>query len=154
VYNEVRIAVIKMNKVIKISIILVIILTIQLNFCGKVFAEDPAEQSGYSAADKKSSGSSTSSKVLEGDLNDFNPNPGGTDSSFDEKLGVILGIIRSLGIIVSIGTLMVIGIRTMVASASEKSVYKQALPGYILGAFMVFAITCIPELIYNLMKAT
>ena len=44
---------------------------------------------------------------------------------------------------------MIIGIREVTASAEEKSIIKQAMPGYILGAIMVFVITMIPTLIYN-----
>ena len=52
----------------------------------------------------------------------------------------------------SVVTLMIIGIKQMTASAEEKSILKQAMPGYILGAVMVFAMTVIPTLIYEFAK--
>ena len=73
----------------------------------------------------------------------------GNDTEFDTKLSKVLGVIRNIGAIVSIGALMVIGIKEMTASVEEKTILKQALPGYILGAIMVMAITVIPSLIYD-----
>lgn len=74
------------------------------------------------------------------------------ESKLDFRAKVITTTIRSVGIIVSVVTLMVIGIKEMTASAEEKSVIKQAMPGYILGAIMVFSMTVIPTLIYEWAK--
>ena len=38
----------------------------------------------------------------------------------------------------------------MTASVEEKSILKKAMPGYILGAIMIFAITVIPTIIYEI----
>ena len=69
-----------------------------------------------------------------------------------ERAGKIVAIIRNIGIVVSVIALMIIGIKIMVSSAEEKSIYKQALPGYILGVLMVAAITMIPSLIYTVVS--
>ena len=61
----------------------------------------------------------------------------------------VVSVIRGIGIVVSVVSLMIIGIREVTASAEEKSIIKEAMPGYILGAIMVFVITLIPTLIYN-----
>ena len=78
------------------------------------------------------------------------------DSSGEKVLGqrakIITTTIRAIGIVVSVVTLMIIGIKEMTASAEEKSILKQAMPGYILGAVMVFAMTVIPTLIYEFAK--
>lgn len=74
--------------------------------------------------------------------------------SLDEKVGSILSVIRAIGIVVSIVTLMGIGIKFMVGSADEKANYKQALMPWLIGAIMVFAITTLPSLIYNLTNST
>ena len=74
------------------------------------------------------------------------------ESELDKKAEVVLSIIRGIGIIVSVASLIIIGIREVTASAEEKSIIKQAMPGYILGAIMVFAITMIPTLVYNFAK--
>ena len=44
---------------------------------------------------------------------------------------------------------MVIGIREMTASVEEKSIIKQSMPGYIIGAVLVMAMTTLPSIIYN-----
>ena len=41
----------------------------------------------------------------------------------------------------------------MYGSVEEKSAYKEALPGYILGLIMVVAITTIPNLIYSVINS-
>ena len=69
--------------------------------------------------------------------------------SLDNKAKIIVSVIRGIGIVISVVSLMIIGIREVTASAEEKSIIKQAMPGYILGAIMVFVITLIPTLIYN-----
>ena len=48
--------------------------------------------------------------------------------------------------------LMILGIKQMTASIEEKSIIKQAMPGYILGAIMVMAITWLPSLIYSVVS--
>ena len=48
---------------------------------------------------------------------------------------------------------MIIGLKTMLGSVEEKSQYKQVLPGYILGAVMVFVITFIPTAIYDIVNS-
>ena len=66
--------------------------------------------------------------------------------------GSIVTAIRVVGIIISVIALMCIGIRMMVASTQEKSILKESLPGYILGAIMVMAITILPSIIYQLVQ--
>lgn len=63
---------------------------------------------------------------------------------------IVVGVIRGVGVVISVGSLVVIGIREVTASAEEKSIIKEAMPGYVLGALMVFAITVIPTTIYEL----
>lgn len=74
------------------------------------------------------------------------------DTELNKKAGIILGVIRAIGMVVSVIILMILGIKQMTASIEEKSIIKQAMPGYILGAIMVFAITWLPSLIYNISK--
>ena len=69
-------------------------------------------------------------------------------------VGIILGIIQAIGIVVSVIALMIIGLRSMTGSLEEKSKYKEALPGYILGLVMVVAITTIQNIIYNIVQGT
>ena len=69
-----------------------------------------------------------------------------------EKVGKITGFIRNLGIVLSVISLMIIGLRTLFGSAEDKSEYKESLPGYLIGVFMVFSMTTIPDIIYQIMK--
>lgn len=68
------------------------------------------------------------------------------------KANIIVTVIRNIGIVISVIALMVIGIKMMTASIEERSILKQALPGYILGVIMIGAITLIPSFIYNMVK--
>ena len=86
------------------------------------------------------------------DPNSWKPASESTSLLFDDKVEVILGAMRAIGIIVSVGALITIGIKTMLASAEEKSHYKEVMPGYIIGALLVFSITTIPSLIYKVLK--
>lgn len=66
-----------------------------------------------------------------------------------QKVSGITGTIRVIGILVSVATLSVIGIKYMLGSVEEKAQYKQIFIPWIIGAIMVFAITTIPTLIYE-----
>ena len=116
-----------MNKVLKLTIILVIILiTCTANFCYATSIIDNPD--GYKPDDMDVSGIKSKAKI-------------------------VVTIIRNIGIVVSVIALMAIGLKTMFASVEEKSVYKQALPGYILGVILVVAITVLPSIIYDVTKS-
>lgn len=70
-------------------------------------------------------------------------------SEITDRANVIVTVIRNVGIVISVVALMYIGLKTMTGSLEEKSHYKQALPGYIVGLVMVAAITLLPSIIYN-----
>lgn len=121
---------IKMKKVLKITIILIIIITtiFQIN-C--VYAID-----------------TTTGNI---DSNFYKPGTidPGTGNAIKDKANIIVTIIRNVGIIVSVIALMLIGFKEMTASIEEKSVIKQALPGYLIGIVLVEAVTLLPTIIYN-----
>jgi hypothetical protein len=71
-------------------------------------------------------------------------------TSLTNKVEPILGVIRVLGVVISVGTLAFIGIRFMYGSLEEKAKYKEQLVPWIIGATMVFTITTIPSIIYDL----
>ena len=91
------------------------------------------------------------------DPNNWDPTSSGRVASLPtdvkNKVQRVLGAIQTFGIVISILSLMLIGIRTMYGSVEEKSAYKEAMPGYILGVIMVVAITTIPNLIYNALNS-
>ena len=69
--------------------------------------------------------------------------------SMESKVENILGIIRTVGVVTSVVMLMAIGIKYMLGSIEEKAEYKQTLKPYIIGAFILFTGSLIPEIIYK-----
>lgn len=74
---------------------------------------------------------------------------GDNSTKLKERAGVILGAIQLIGTIVSVVMLVVIGIKYMLGSVEEKEEYKETLKPYIIGAFLLFTGTLVPQLIYN-----
>ena len=125
-----------MNRVIKITIILIMFFTM-FAFANKVYA----------------SSSSTGTQWSNKSTDWWRPtDPDIGESNYINKANIIATVIRNIGIAVSVIALMIIGIREMTASAEEKSIIKQSMPGYILGAIMVGAISFLPSLIFNIVK--
>lgn len=79
----------------------------------------------------------------------YNTSSRGEEAELNKKAGVILGVINTIGVVVSIVTLMVVGIKYMLGSVEEKAEYKKSMGMYLLGAFLVFSITTLPNILYN-----
>ena len=62
----------------------------------------------------------------------------------------ITGIIRIVGSAVSIIAILLIGIKYMLGSIEEKAEYKKSMGPYIIGAIMVFGISNIVDILYQL----
>ena len=124
-----------MRKVLKISIILVILLTMQLQISSCCYAESKLMAANPEQELKPTIEASGEEALL-------------------NKVEPIVTVIRTVGIVLSVIALMLIGIKTMTGSIEEKSKYKEALPGYILGVILVAAITFLPTLIYNIVQST
>lgn len=115
-----------MKKVLKIFIILVLILIININ---NVYAL----------------------QII--DTNEFEPDSSMTDDDYlIDRANIIVTVIRNVGIVIAVITLMIIGVKSMFASSEERSEYKQALPGYIIGAFLIAAMSALPSLIYYIVS--
>lgn len=137
-----------MKKVLKITIILMMIFTI--------FAQVSLVYAGQAKGTDGSGGGQTSTSSIGGksinpeewDPSQYRePSNGGL---LESRAKIITTVIRSVGIVLSVIILMIIGIKEMTASVEEKSMLKKAMPGYILGAIMVFAITVIPTVLYEI----
>lgn len=87
-----------------------------------------------------------------GDLNQYGGGSGGSSVELEQKAETILGIIQVIGVVISVVMLMVIGIKYMMGSIEERAEYKQTLKPYLIGAFLVFSGTTIPQLIYQIAK--
>lgn len=143
-----------MKKVLRITIILIMIFTIFANLTS-VYA---VPEKGTNAYDGRGQISIQSSGIKLAKWSSQSTDwwkptdPDIGEKEFISKANIITTVIRNIGIVISVIALMIIGIREMTASAEEKSIIKQAMPGYILGAIMVGAISFLPSLIYNIVK--
>lgn len=87
-------------------------------------------------------------------LNDIKPiepnNPAST--KVNSVTSNVLGIIQTIGVILSVLILIAIGIKYMLGSVEEKAEYKKTLMPYIIGAFLLFTGTLVPNVIYKIIK--
>lgn len=79
----------------------------------------------------------------------WKPNDQQTSTEFENKAGIILGVVSIIGVFVSVATLSVIGIKFMIGSVEAKAQYKQTLLPWGIGAVLIFSVTTIPTIIYN-----
>lgn len=83
--------------------------------------------------------------------------PGTNDKSNSLKfveMGVdITNAIRTIGTIAAVIAIMVIGIKYMMGSTADKANYKETMIPYIIGAFMLFAIPTVINIIYKAIMA-
>ena len=87
-----------------------------------------------------------------GDLNAYGGGSGGSSAELEQKAETILGIIQIIGIVISVIMFIVIGIKYMMGSIEERAEYKETLKPYLIGAFLLFSGTTVPQLIYQLTK--
>ena len=86
-----------------------------------------------------------------GDLNQYKGT--GEDAPlFLEKVNTIVSVIETVGVILSVIILIVIGIKYMLGSVEERADYKKTMIPYLIGAFMVFAVSLIPQIIFKFME--
>ena len=87
-----------------------------------------------------------------GDINvdGWIPTIGGENTKLIEIVGKVLGVIQVVGSIVSVIALSVIGIKYMVGSVEEKAKYKETMTAYIIGCVLLFAISNLTSIIYQI----
>ncbi len=61
------------------------------------------------------------------------------NSTLDNILGVILGIIQAIAVAFATGMLLYVGIKYTMASANEKADLKKGSINYVIGAVIIFA---------------
>lgn len=119
----------------RLSIIMMVFIVIQI-FCTNIcMAADVLDPEKWNPKDKEG-------QIVSAD----------DDQQFINKVEVILSTIRNIGVVVSVGALMIIGIRFMTGSVEEKAEFKQVMPGYIIGALLVFSVSVLPNLIFNIVQ--
>ena len=84
--------------------------------------------------------------------NDYNPNNRNEEvpEKFTNMVGIIATTIQTIGVILSIIVIGLLGIKYMTGSVEEKAQYKKTLLPYFWGAIMVFGITNIVSIIYDI----
>ena len=163
-----------------ITIVMMLIIAIIPNYCyaatGKSEVKDGSSSSKKKDEKKESSSSkkkdekkeSSSSKKKDakntsstggtgsglglGDLDAYE----GKDASSVEltkKANYIFTVLRTIGVVLSVVILIIIGIKYMLGSVEEKANYKETLLPYIIGAFLLFAGSVLPQIIYNIMQS-
>lgn len=65
------------------------------------------------------------------------------------KVEIMLGYIQVVGMVLSVIILILIGFKYMLGSIEEKAEYKKTLIPYIIGAFILFTGSTIPNIIYK-----
>lgn len=143
--------VIRMNRVLKITIILIMFFTMFAS-ANKVYATQGKGTDGSGGGGQTSSssaGTQWSNKSTDW-WKPKNVNIG--QDELNDRVKTVVAAIRAIGIVVSVVALLLIGIRQITASAEEKSIIKEAMPGYILGLILVASITFLPTIIYNFMQ--
>lgn len=139
----------KKNILISILIILIILLiTIIPNSCYAVHAK-PDIGAGAGSGSGSSSDSSTGLGL--GDLNKYLGTSTGS-VQLEKKANYIFSTIRNIGIVLSVVILIIIGIKYMLGTVEEKANYKETLLPYIIGAFLLFTGSVVPQLIYVFMQ--
>ena len=117
------------RKIIKLILVLAFILTIFCNYNVQAIV-NPLENGSH-----------------------YDPGVGGDEDKLMDMTGQILGIVNTVGTIVSVIVLMIIGIKYMLGSIEEKAEYKKSMTGYVFGAILLFGITTIANILYNIGKA-
>lgn len=86
-----------------------------------------------------------------GDLDQYK-GKGEDAPQFIEKVNVIVSVLEAVGVILSVIILIVIGIKYMLGSVEERADYKKTMIPYLIGAFMVFTVSLIPQIIFKFME--
>ena len=130
-----------MKKIIKIVMTLMVFILISVQYNNTVYADGDGEGNGKSATWTTQSPSWW--KPTDVDVG---------QSEMIDKAKIITTALRNIGIVVAVIALMVLGFRQMTASAEQKSIIKESLPGYLIGVVMVITLTVLPSIIYELTK--
>lgn len=128
-----------MNKIKSSKILKIIILFLIVGFM-------PIK--GYTYNTASPSKVTTKSDTL-GDLSEYAQTQE-VSSRFSDMVGVILGVVQTIGSLLAVICLIVLGVKYMMGSVEEKAEYKKTLMPYLLGAIMVFGISNLLKIVYEI----
>lgn len=121
-----------MKKSIKLTIFILIIL-LATTVCSSCYAEDLLGTGKL-------------------DTNQFELSEIPSNNVITNKAKTLVSVIRVAGVAVAIVGIMAIGIKYLLGSVEERADYKKTLIPYLIGCIMIFAITEIVSIIYNLVS--
>lgn len=70
--------------------------------------------------------------------------------NFEDKVGLIIGVVQVVGSLVAVISLIVMGVRYMMGSTEEKVAYKKTLLPYFIGSILVFGISNLLQIVYKI----
>ncbi len=73
----------------------------------------------------------------------------GDSENFKTKAGIFIGIFQVAGSVIAVISLVGMGVFYMFGSIGEKAAYKKTLRPYVIGAFMVFGVSNLTALLYE-----
>ena len=123
----------KTKKCLIVFIVAFLIITILMGTYSKVFAEQ---------------------NLNLGDLEEYGKQPSNMRSdTFKGKIESFLGLISIVGVALSVIILTIIGLKYMLGSVEERAEYKKELRPYLIGCFILFTGSLVPQIIYDIMQA-
>ena len=133
---------------IKIILMTFLVLILICTFCSNYVYADPP---GHRPQDDNKN------MVLSEDFNTNDWNPSSSTQHEEQKLkeigNKIIGTIQVIGSIVSVLAIIIIGIRYMACSVEEKAQYKETMGPYFIGAVLVFGITTLLKIVYDIAQS-
>lgn len=69
-----------------------------------------------------------------------------------QKTGTIVSGLTIIGTVIAIIGIMILGIKYMMGSVEQKADYKKTMIPYLIGCILIFTITRIVSIIYNLVS--
>lgn len=125
-----------MNKIKSSKILIIIILFFIMGFI---------PINGYTA----SPSTTTDKSEILGDLSEYAKKQK-VSTKFSDMVGVILGVVQVIGSLIAVIWLIILGVKYMMGSVEERADYKKTLIPYILGALMIFGISNLLNIVYNI----
>ena len=84
-------------------------------------------------------------------VDDYKPGTGEESKVLKTKANRVISVLSTIGMIVSVVALMILGIKYMIGSIEERAEYKKDFIPYLIGAFLVFTVSLVPQLIFIIM---
>lgn len=83
-------------------------------------------------------------------VEEFVPEEEETPQELKDTSNVIYSIVLNIGVVLSVLIIAALGIKYMVGSLEEKAEYKETMLIYFIGAILLFSVTVIANILYNI----